>query len=430
MKVYRRGSKGEEVGTIQGKLKELGLYAGDLDGIYGGGTESAVIKFQRQNNLGVDGKVGDDTWQALFGGESMPDPAILQEKLDYRCLALTGSFETGKPVPDCFCGITGDFDGQGLSFGVLQWNLGQGSLQPLFKDLAKKHPSLLAEVCHEHFPELKAVFTSSEEEQMTWIRSVQDPNRHRIHEPWYGLLKTLGRQKEFQAIQVKYAQKLYRQAKELCREYGLWSQRAVALMFDIKVQNGSIRSLTKAQIENDFNRLPSVLGEDELEVAKMKIVANRRAEASNSRWVEDVRRRKLTIAEGGGDGAWAYVPSAGPVRVGVGGFFVIAAWAAEKDSKTPGSRPRAANYSGGRLVAASVNLLGPYFGRCAPCDFRSFSGATKCWCRFLCPAPVTEAMKTRDRNAPRRGNALFVHLFGRAKRWAAGGVATPRSQRF
>lgn len=32
----------------------------------------------------------------------------------------------------------------------------------------------------------------------------------------------------------------------------------------------------------------------------MRIVANRRADAASARWVEDVRRRKLTIANGAG----------------------------------------------------------------------------------------------------------------------------------
>jgi len=35
-------------------------------------------------------------------------------------------------------------------------------------------------------------------------------------------------------------------------------------------------------------------------VRKMQIIANRRAEAADSRWIEDVRARKLTIANGVG----------------------------------------------------------------------------------------------------------------------------------
>ena len=33
---------------------------------------------------------------------------------------------------------------------------------------------------------------------------------------------------------------------------------------------------------------------------KLESIANRRAEAANPRWIDDVRRRKLCIARGGG----------------------------------------------------------------------------------------------------------------------------------
>ena len=45
-------------------------------------------------------------------------------------LAITGGFET---AGDPFAGLAGDFDGQGLSCGALQWNVGQGTLQPLVR---------------------------------------------------------------------------------------------------------------------------------------------------------------------------------------------------------------------------------------------------------------------------------------------------------
>ncbi len=71
-------------------------------------------------------------------------------------------------------------------------------------------------------------------------------------------------------------------------------------MFDIKVQNGSIRRLVKAQILSDMEVLSYDLSEEEIEVEKMRIVANRRSEASNPRWIEYVRKRKLCIANGEG----------------------------------------------------------------------------------------------------------------------------------
>ncbi len=47
-----------------------------------------------------------------------------------QALEITGDFETsGSPWSQA----TGDFDQQGISCGILQWNIGQGSLQPLVK---------------------------------------------------------------------------------------------------------------------------------------------------------------------------------------------------------------------------------------------------------------------------------------------------------
>jgi hypothetical protein len=114
------------------------------------------------------------------------------------------------------------------------------------------------------------------------------------------MAKALGRTPEFQAIQVKYAGKIFDSALAMCQQYGLSSQRAAALMFDICVQNGSIVELVKARILADFARLPASLDASSQEVQKMQIVANRRAEVANPRWVEDVRSRKLAIANGEG----------------------------------------------------------------------------------------------------------------------------------
>ena len=48
------GSRGEEVRTIQTKLKRWGYYKGNVDGIYGSQTLAAVKLFQKKNGLTVD----------------------------------------------------------------------------------------------------------------------------------------------------------------------------------------------------------------------------------------------------------------------------------------------------------------------------------------------------------------------------------------
>ena len=63
--VIRQGSRGGEVKEVQRRLKLWGYYKGNVDGIFGSGTKSAVISFQRKNGLTVDGIVGKATYKAL-----------------------------------------------------------------------------------------------------------------------------------------------------------------------------------------------------------------------------------------------------------------------------------------------------------------------------------------------------------------------------
>jgi hypothetical protein len=293
----QRGSSGEFVQRLQQRLRELKLYAGSIDSSFGGGTEAAIKNFQTRQNLPPTGVVDAITWALLFPGQPAPQPALASAAVAERCLALTGSFETGSQPPDCFCGVAGDFDGQGISFGVLQWNLGQKTLQPLLEQAIEQHTDLCQSIFHESLDTIRALGTATLEEQLVFARSIQ--NRGVVNEPWRGMLRTLGRTPEFRAIQSTAAAGLYRQAGSMCREYGLTSQRAVALMFDILTQNGAIGPIVKSQIMADFTQLPPA-GAADTEVARMRIVANRRAASCRPQFVDDVRTRKLTIANGTG----------------------------------------------------------------------------------------------------------------------------------
>ncbi len=64
------GSTGDQVRTLQKRLKELGYYNGSVDGSYGEGTMAAVMAFQMRNNLTVDGKAGPATQRVLYGSKA------------------------------------------------------------------------------------------------------------------------------------------------------------------------------------------------------------------------------------------------------------------------------------------------------------------------------------------------------------------------
>lgn len=59
------GSRGDEVIQIQTKLKRWGYYTGNVDGVYGSKTVSAVKWFQSKNGLTADGIAGPATLRAL-----------------------------------------------------------------------------------------------------------------------------------------------------------------------------------------------------------------------------------------------------------------------------------------------------------------------------------------------------------------------------
>ena len=103
---------------------------------------------------------------------------------------------------------------------------------------------------------------------------------------------------ECRAIQSGKAAALAKNAMAACGEYGLTSERAVALMYDVQNQS-PIRQLVKTQILADFQAITAT-DPMEIEVARMRIVANRVAMSALPRWIDDVRVRKMTIAEGQG----------------------------------------------------------------------------------------------------------------------------------
>ncbi len=67
MKILKKGSRGEDVKTLQ---RALHLYE---DGIFGNLTEEAVKELQRKYGLTVDGIVGAQTWAVL------PDKSIVKK---------------------------------------------------------------------------------------------------------------------------------------------------------------------------------------------------------------------------------------------------------------------------------------------------------------------------------------------------------------
>lgn len=83
----KQGSRGEQVKTMQKKLKNWGYYNGAVDGIFGKQTKTAVIRFQKNNGLTADGIVGAKTLSALGMSSSSSGTTSSYSNSDVQLLA-------------------------------------------------------------------------------------------------------------------------------------------------------------------------------------------------------------------------------------------------------------------------------------------------------------------------------------------------------
>lgn len=92
----RQGDKLPAVAAAQALLKRQGSRI-RVDGDYGNATAAAVMAFQREKRIGVDGAVGRETWPRLRGPTEMPildcidvwDPSLWQ--LEQGSLTRSGA---------------------------------------------------------------------------------------------------------------------------------------------------------------------------------------------------------------------------------------------------------------------------------------------------------------------------------------------------
>ncbi len=90
--------------AIQQRLKELGYYTGEVDGLTGPGTKKAVTQFQQQHGLTADGIYGPATAAVLFSDQARmiestptPDPNAVPGLMDNGYPILVND---DHPIPD------------------------------------------------------------------------------------------------------------------------------------------------------------------------------------------------------------------------------------------------------------------------------------------------------------------------------------------
>lgn len=154
---------------------------------------------------------------------------------------LTGRFENGS---EPYLGVTGDFDGQGISCGVLQWNIGSGSLQPMV--IAAGEALVLAQM-PQFGKEMWLACNSGIQQGLKIVRGWQSNSK--LLATQKAELRALMRSSAMHQLQDQGIREVARLAEAYADD---WAQarggqgrtrQELAFFFDIVTQNGTMKGL-------------------------------------------------------------------------------------------------------------------------------------------------------------------------------------------
>lgn len=293
--------------------------------------------------------VNDSSSQGVPGGTSPVDsgnagPLQICSKLSFNNVAwdqsltsmdraafqlalnISGSFEgnTG------WANLTNNFDGQGLSMGLLNQTLGTGSLQPLMTKMRALYFSQMQSLFSaSHFQSLSDMLTAygasvqlsgtsnrflldsspldqdwsptvqlfaatRESNSVSW--AVQNLYNGTAFKPdWSKELTALATHPLYVSLQIEAAEVIHAKARSLQNTLGLYDLRSYLVMFDFVVQNGGLGSQEIPEYQAAVAANPSMTV-----TQKLNKILELRLRRVIPQYVEDVRSRKTALINGAG----------------------------------------------------------------------------------------------------------------------------------
>jgi hypothetical protein len=240
---------------------------------------------ENQCGLQTTGKVTDGIWSKLMGGDG---PGMLD-----RCLQLTADFEGHG-----FQKAVGNFDGAGLTWGIIGFTLKHGEIQKILNEVEQRHPELIIQAFGGLKDQLTKMLSESLAYQLQWADSISlGAGKYRVQQQWEEAFGTLGGFPEVQEVQLERVARYWEIAKRDTERFRLKTEMSIALCFDIAVQNGGVDFGSEEQRIRQWLNANPAASEREVRI----LIADVIAESSRPEYVEDVRKRKRTIASGEGE---------------------------------------------------------------------------------------------------------------------------------
>ncbi len=278
--VLAQGAIGQLVKNLQTALTAAGCDTQGTDGWFGKATFDAVRAFQQSKSLDSSGVIDAGTWQLLMNA---PIPSVPD-----RCLQLTATFEGHG-----FGLAVGNFDDALLTWGIIGFTMASGEVPGIILAVNASAPDRLQQSFGDSTAELLRIMQAPKPEQTAWANDRTGSNGSLV-DPWRTMFANFGECPEVQAEQMKRVRADYMNpALNTAKRLGMSSELALALCFDVHVQNGGIKTASMKSISQQ-----ALAGASEADIRVS--IANAVADSANAKWREDVRQRKLTVAKGSG----------------------------------------------------------------------------------------------------------------------------------
>ncbi len=270
---------------IQHDLQRQGYASGDplkfADGDYGARTQAAVQALQAARGLPVTGGIDAATWQAL---SAEPLPSLFE-----RCLQVTAAFEAHG-----FGMAKGNFDGAGITWGVIGFTLASREIQSILAAAERQTPGTLARLMGPLAAQWQTIAAQPLAQQIAWADAMSSaPGKQGLPAEWRLAFARLGDEAGIKRIQLQRAyDRYFVPCAAAAAPLRLQSELGILLAFDVHVQNGGFKRDAVVQA----TALPAATPE----AVRREQLAEWVALSARSQYRADVRSRKITIARGQG----------------------------------------------------------------------------------------------------------------------------------
>ncbi|WP_068713694.1 hypothetical protein [Vibrio tritonius] len=268
-------------------FKELDRIFGVNDRLQHEKDRADQLAWMQNTSIFSDSSAVWNWWPVFYSKNCIP---LIKAK--EIALKVSAGFEGKEPS---YRTLAGNFDGAGMSWGIIQYNFGQNTLGPLLrkmklKDLEQFNGCFDKE---EDLASLNKVLNSSITEQINWAIDMQNNKRER----WVKIFNNLSEVELFNRLQLEGIEKYSDSAisaiewmrDQLPKLFERVELVTFVALFDLSVQQGSINKSKQVIMERISEREPKTQKEF------LEIVVSERGKSASTRWRADCLSRRLSI---------------------------------------------------------------------------------------------------------------------------------------